>query len=102
MFFYAIAIDRLAINGSIFIYSKTIHNDKRSQQKYQIVIPPEGKCVRLQYIFFMLECKIIARNKLKIRLASSVDMKLNFLPNFVISMAARKFSVDTFMTMLKF
>lgn len=102
IFFYASAINRLATNGTIFVYSKTMQDDKRAQQKYQVTVPPVGKCVRFSYIFFTVECQILGRNKLRVRMASSVDMKMNLLPNFVISVAARKFTVDTFMAMLKY
>jgi hypothetical protein len=34
--------------------------------------------------------------KAKIRLAVKVDMKLNFLPQFIINMSARKFAFDYF------
>lgn len=34
-------------------------------------------------------------------MASSVDMKLNFLPNFILMMSARKFALQYFMNILK-
>ena len=39
VYFYAMAINRLQVNGSLLIFSKTIHNDKRAQAKYKVSFP---------------------------------------------------------------
>ena len=102
LFFVATCINRLSVNGSFFTYSKTIHNDKRAQQKYGVQIPSESKCVRLDYDYFIVECFPVDKDKVKMRLASSLNMKLNFMPNFVTVMMAKKFAFEIFMNMLKY
>lgn len=55
----------------------------------------------MEYIFFIVEYIPITKNRAKVRLASKVDMKLNFLPQFIINMSARKFAFDYFKNIIK-
>lgn len=43
----------------------------------------------------------MASDRFSVRMASSVDMKLNFIPNFILMMSARKFALQYFMNILK-
>lgn len=43
----------------------------------------------------------ISRERARVRLASKVDMKLNFLPQFIVNMSARKFAFDYFKNIIK-
>jgi len=43
----------------------------------------------------------VTKTRAKVRLASKVDMKLNFLPQFIVNMSARKFAFDYFKNIIK-
>lgn len=43
----------------------------------------------------------INRDRARVRLASKVDMKLNYLPQFIVNMSARKFAFDYFKNIIK-
>jgi hypothetical protein len=43
----------------------------------------------------------LTRKRAKVRLASKIDMKLNFLPQFILNMSARKFAFDYFKHIIK-
>lgn len=96
-YFYAVGYDRMRHNGSLFFYSKTINEDLRYQRKYGFQVPPPTKkYVRLEYNFFIVEYRPLANNKAKVRIASSVDLRMNFLPNWILSISARKVPLTLF------
>lgn len=64
-------------------------------------MPEQSDYVRLEYKFFIVEYTPISKTRAKVRLASKVDMKLNFLPQFIINMSARKFAFDYFKNIIK-
>lgn len=88
-------------NKSIFLFSKTINEDKVYQERYQFKVPDKTDLVRLEYKFFIVEYIPVSRTRAKIRLASKVDMKLNFLPQFILHKSARTFAFDYFKNILK-
>lgn len=96
VYFYAAGYDRIKKNGSVFLFSKTINEDKFYQEKYGFKVPEESEYVRLEYKFYIIEYVPVTLTKAKIRLAVKVDMKLNFLPQFIINISARKFAFDYF------
>lgn len=100
-YFYAAGYDRIKTNGSVFLFSKTINEDKIYQQKYKFKVPEKSDYVRLEYIFFIVEYIPITKTRAKVRLASQVDMKLNYLPQFILNMSARKFAFDYFKNVIK-
>lgn len=53
-YFYAAGYDRMKVNGSVFLYSKTINEDKVYQEKYKFKVPDQSNYVRLQYKFFIV------------------------------------------------
>jgi hypothetical protein len=78
-------------NGSLFFYSKTINEDKRYQQKYDFTVPPaNSKYIRLEYNFFIVEYRPIAKDSAKVRIGMNVDLRMNYLPNWILSISARK------------
>lgn len=84
------------------MYSKTINENKRAQEKYGYQVPPPNeKYVRLEYKFFIVEYIPVSKGRAKIRLASKVDMKMNYLPLFIINKSARIFAFDYFRNILK-
>lgn len=64
-------------------------------------MPEKSDYVRLEYIFFIVEYIPITKTRAKVRLASKVDLKLNFLPQFILNMSARKFAFDYFKNIIK-
>jgi hypothetical protein len=61
----------------------------------------DPELVELEYKFYIIEYCPIAHNRGKVRLATNIDMKLNFLPMFVINKSLRIFSFDYFKNLLK-
>lgn len=53
-FFYAAGYDRYNVNGSVFLYSKTINEDQVYQKKYGFKVPEPSGYVRLEYKFFIV------------------------------------------------
>lgn len=101
-YFYAVGYDRIQDTGGLFLYSKTINENKRAQEKYGYQVPPPNeKYVRLEYKFFIVEYIPVSKGRAKIRLASKVDMKMNYLPLFIINKSARIFAFDYFRNILK-
>jgi hypothetical protein len=86
---------------SIFLFSKTINEDVLYQEKYDFKVPEKSDYVRLEYKFFIVEYIPIDKDRAKIRLASKVDMKMNFLPQFIINKSARTFAFDYFKNIVK-
>ena len=62
--------------------------------------PPNDKYVRLEYKFFIVEYKPVAKGRTRIRLASKIDMKMNYLPLFILNKSARNFPFDYFRNIL--
>ena len=100
-YFYAVGYDRQQTTGGIFLYSKTINEDYAAQEKYQFKVPQESEYVRLEYKFFIVEYLPISKERAKIRLASKIDMKMNYLPLFLLNKSARIFAFDYFKNILK-
>ncbi len=95
-YFYAAAYDRLATHNSIFFYSKTITSDAEFQKKVDLVIEPNSELVELDYKFYIMEYTPVTMNRGRIRLATNVNMKLGFLPMFIINKTCRIFAFDYF------
>jgi hypothetical protein len=62
---------------------------------------PTEKYVRLEYKFFIVEYIPLSNGRAKIRLASKIDMKMNFLPLFILNKSARIFAFDYFKNILE-
>ena len=59
------------------------------------------KYVRLEYKFFIVEYKPVSKHRAKIRLASKIDMKMNYLPLWILNKSARIFAFDYFKNILE-
>lgn len=55
----------------------------------------------MEYKFFIVEYIPITKERARVRLASRVDMKLNFLPQFILNASARKFAFNYFKNIMK-
>lgn len=100
-FFYAVGYDRQKVTGGIFLYSKTINEDYAFQHKYGFQVPKESEFVRLEYKFFIVEYLPLTKQRARIRLSSKIDMKMNYLPLFILNKSARIFAFDYFKNILK-
>ena len=100
-YFYATGYDRLKQTNSIFFYSMTVNDNLEHQKRYGYDVPRKSDLVRLEYKFFIIEYIPVGKNRAKVRLASNVDLKLNFLPKFILSISARKFAFDYFKNIMK-
>ena len=49
---------------------------------------------------FIVEFKPVAKGRTRIRLASKIDMKMNYLPLFILNKSARNFPFDYFRNIL--
>ena len=88
--------------NSLFLYSRTINEDKAWMEKYDFQVPePNEKFVRLEYKFFIVEYIPVTKYRAKIRLASKIDMKMNYLPLFILNKSARIFAFDYFKNILE-
>lgn len=99
-YFYAAAYDRLKTHNSIFFFSKTISSDPAFQLKLGFPVRMDPDLVELEYKFYIMEYIPVGSNRGKIRLATNIDMKLGFLPMFVINKSLRIFAFDYFSNLL--
>lgn len=83
------------------MYSKTINEDYSFQERYKYTVPKESDFVRLEYKFFIVEYIPLTKDRAKIRLSSKIDMKMNYLPLFILNKSARIFAFDYFKNILK-
>jgi hypothetical protein len=65
-------------------------------KKYNITLPPADKYIRLEYKFFLIEYIPLEGKRARIRLASKIDMKMDFIPKFILFRSARVFAFDYF------
>ncbi len=64
-------------------------------------MPEKSNYVLLEYKYFVIEYTPKPNNRCSIRLASKIDMKMNYLPNFIMHSSAKKFAFDYFKNILK-
>ena len=89
-------------SGSLFFYSRTINEDHDFMKKHNYKVPDAtDKFVRLEYKFFIVEYKPVSKTRAKIRLASKIDMKMNYLPLWILNKSARIFAFDYFKNILE-
>lgn len=88
-------------NNSIFFYSKTINTDTEFQKKLNFPVQMDPDLVELSYKFYIMEYIPVGINRGKIRLATNIDMRLGFLPMFVINKTLRIFAFDYFSNLME-
>lgn len=64
-------------------------------------IKRDPELVELEYKFYIIEYCPISATRGKVRLATNIDMKISFLPLFIINKSLRIFSFDYFKNILK-
>lgn len=95
-YFYAAAYDRLTTHNSIFFFSKTITSDQEFQKKIGFQIEKDPNYVELEYKFYIMEYIPIGPSRGKIRLGTNINLRLGFLPFFIINKTCRIFAFDFF------
>lgn len=71
------------------------------QKKYDFFVPQNDKYVRLEYKFFLVEYIPLGGSRAKIRLATKIDLKMDFVPNFILFRSARIFAFDYFKNIIE-
>jgi len=89
-------IDRLDVNGSIIIISRTVDDDPLFVAQHQIDIPTTTQCTRVKTNYIGTEFTPITRDKLLFKMVSHSDMKLKFMPNSLLNFFLRKFGMSLF------
>lgn len=90
-----VGFDRLSKNGSIVLLSKTI--DSQFLERYGINYP-KPKYTRMEIPYVGVELSPLSENKTRMRLVSTFDPKIAFIPLSLTSWVARKgasFMLDT-------
>jgi len=87
---YGIGFDRLNVNGSVLIVSKSIHDDRALCEKFEIDIPAESKQVRMDISYMGGEFYPIGRNKIRINIVSKMNPKIKFVPLVLLNWISRK------------
>eukprot|EP01016_Furgasonia_blochmanni_P028610 TRINITY_DN3006_c0_g1_i9.p1 TRINITY_DN3006_c0_g1~~TRINITY_DN3006_c0_g1_i9.p1 ORF type:complete len:289 (-),score=37.71 TRINITY_DN3006_c0_g1_i9:341-1207(-) len=87
-----IGIDRIEINGSIFVLVKTVDTDEHFQKTYDFEVPEEKRYVRVDVPYLCFELTPLTKDKIYIRAIANTDPKCRFIPNFLISWFLRKFA----------
>lgn len=100
-YFFASAYDRLKTHNSIFFYSRTINNDTEFQKKLNFPVTMDPDLVELSYKFYIMEYSPIGPCRGKIRLATNIDMRIGFLPLFIINKSLRIFAFDYFNNLME-
>lgn len=84
--------DRLNVNGTITLVSRTIDNDKMFLEKNGIEIPEKSKFVRLHFKFYIFEITPIDKDSCSIRACTNVNPHISLVPNSVLAYIGRKFA----------
>jgi hypothetical protein len=85
-----VGFDRLQENGSLLLISRTIHDDKQIQQRYNLDIPTGSKTVRMDINYVGVELVPLTPEKTQMRIVAMFDPKIKILPARFVSWIVRK------------
>jgi hypothetical protein len=85
-----VGFDRLQENGSLLLISKTIHDDKQIQERYNIEIPTGSKTVKMDIHYVGVELVPVTQEKTQMRIVAMFDAKIKLLPARFVSWIVRK------------
>jgi hypothetical protein len=85
-----VGFDRLQENGSLLLLSRTIHDDKQIQQRYNIDIPSGSKSVRMDIHYVGVELIPLSPESTKMRIVAMFDPKIKMIPARILNWVVRK------------
>jgi hypothetical protein len=85
-----VGFNRLQENGSLLLISRTIHDDKQIQERYNIDIPNGSKTVKMDIHYVGVELVPLTPEKTKMRIVAMFDAKIKILPARFVSWIVRK------------
>ncbi|CAD8066692.1 unnamed protein product [Paramecium sonneborni] len=84
--------DRLQVNGTITLLSRSVDNDKEFLEKNGIYIPEKSRFVRMYIKYYIFEITPIDKDSCSIRACTNVNPKISMVPNSVLAYIGRKFA----------
>ncbi|CAD8152751.1 unnamed protein product [Paramecium octaurelia] len=84
--------DRLQVNGTITLLSRSVDGDKEFLEKNGIFIPEKSKFVRMYIKYYIFEITPIDKDSCSIRACTNVNPKISMVPNSVLAYVGRKFA----------
>ncbi|CAD8152982.1 unnamed protein product [Paramecium pentaurelia] len=84
--------DRLSVNGTITLLSRSVDSDKEFLEKNGIFIPEKSKFVRMYIKYYIFEITPIDKDSCSIRACTNVNPKISMVPNSVLAYIGRKFA----------
>ncbi|CAD8154936.1 unnamed protein product [Paramecium octaurelia] len=84
--------DRLQVNGTITLLSRSVDGDKEFLEKNGIFIPEKSKFVRMYIKYYIFEITPIDKDSCSIRACTNVNPKISMVPNSVLAYIGRKFA----------
>ena len=82
-FFQGIAYNRLKKDGSLFLYTRSIHNRQDLQEKLNYKCLENPKNIQLDYKYLVLKYEPMEFKKGKITFAMNIDSKMDFVPDWI-------------------
>ncbi|CAD8062757.1 unnamed protein product [Paramecium sonneborni] len=84
--------DRLQVNGTITLLSRSVDSDKEFLEKNGISIPEKSRFVRMYIKYYIFEITPIDKDSCSIRACTNVNPKISMVPNSVLAYIGRKFA----------
>ncbi|CAD8056742.1 unnamed protein product [Paramecium primaurelia] len=84
--------DRLSVNGTITLLSRSVDSDKEFLEKNGIFIPEKSKFIRMYIKYYIFEITPIDKDSCSIRACTNVNPKISMVPNSVLAYIGRKFA----------
>lgn len=100
-FFQGIGYNRLEKDGTLFLYTRSIHNREDLQKQYGYRCNIHNEYVQLEYKYFVLKYEPITRTKGNVTIAMNVDAKMDFLPMWILDKVSEDFGHDFLKNIVK-
>lgn len=92
--FEGVGYNRLEHNNTIFIYSQSIHNRQDICRRLDFAPTLNPSYVQIDYRYLCIKYEPLAVGRGKATIAMNIDMKLNFVPLWILELVCKKFCND--------
>ncbi|CAD8177057.1 unnamed protein product [Paramecium octaurelia] len=99
--FFGQGIDRLEENGTIVFLCKSIDQDQKFLDYYDLQLH-KSKNVRLQLNYYIFQITPLTKTKCKIKAVNNCDPQLSLVPTWLVALIARKFAFQLIEKIVKY
>lgn len=94
-YFYGQGIDRMHSHGSIIVYCEGVTGNKAMEKRLDEKLEKSLKTVELDLKFLVVEIKMVKANMFEVKAFGHLDIKMSFIPEFVLNFFSKK--IGTFL-----